>query len=508
MATYIKVNDGSGGDVQQLLNGTVAANREDLQYRIDLQNATRDPRFIEALAEAAGITVAEAAGLLSSDQERSDRVLAQLVVSEQERETAQKPKEDELSAQRAAALYGIAGFKISIPGPYGPDNPYLSNFTISTLDESASATKNFDVFPQAPIEVNGGNPGGELSAQGSGDLWVSRWTATYADVGELLQTLVQQSINVRRKYDLLFFPVRGKTCIVHLHVTAVRETTTYSGDTEKITSETGRFTLGDFTFNDEFIDHYVTWLVTETSITEVGATAIAGLQSYYSQFNSRTEVENPYPPGAFKTVVVNGQRIAGQVLFPVQVDPPILRIVTGNNQQQYEGPLVSDDLGPYTYPSDPDLVYVFPQNEGVFGSPSGFDIVSSMGVSALDQGSNDPDNPSTQAQNLWQTRLEAFPSITLVTPSVFEYIESDGETETGVGSPNLTIVPTDAPENQFEWKTKSGRSTDVLESSAGLTPNPRGITPSGGLYAWDWGRPAFCRQKLLSLGFTAEQLSP
>jgi hypothetical protein len=27
-------------------------------------------------------------------------------------------------------------------------------------------------------------------------------------------------------------------------------------------------------------------------------------------------------------------------------------------------------------------------------------------------------------------------------------------------------------------------------------------------YAWDWGKPAYCRQQLFALGFTAADLTP
>lgn len=118
MATYIYVTD-NGGGVRGLLNSAVQANRADLQLRVDLLNGSTDPGFIEAFAEATGLTYSQAAAVLSNDPARADLALAQALVQDKPTDQFNLYAPDELSAQRRqgfAPFILFSNFSQSVTG--------------------------------------------------------------------------------------------------------------------------------------------------------------------------------------------------------------------------------------------------------------------------------------------------------------------------------------------------------------------------------------------------------
>lgn len=192
MATYIYVQ--TGGDVRSLLNQAVKFNREAAEQNIAFGKATRDSEFIREFAERAGISVTEAARLLSSDPADADRTLAGIfaqqrvndILGEYYRNLYQP---DELSAQRKLRGFPVAAFWV------GTD----------------PATNEILLRPVNPIEGTG-----EIKIDRT-PLSIPQSTYTQTVVNDdYSRTWTRSFSNYQSKSDslLLSFPISGTKCVV------------------------------------------------------------------------------------------------------------------------------------------------------------------------------------------------------------------------------------------------------------------------------------------------------
>lgn len=83
----------------------------------------------------------------------------------------------------------------------------------------------------------------------------------------------------------------------------------------------------------------------------------------------------------------------------------------------------------------------------------------------------------------------------------------------GVATPNYGLQPIPRIDTQSQQPTTYmvgivKPPSNVLVPEDRVRPNRRAIFAYNGDFVWDWGRPAYCRQQLLSLGFTEQDLTP
>lgn len=82
----------------------------------------------------------------------------------------------------------------------------------------------------------------------------------------------------------------------------------------------------------------------------------------------------------------------------------------------------------------------------------------------------------------------------------------------GVATPNYGLQPiprinpqTQQPTGYMVGIVKPPSNVQVPEDQ--VKPNRKAVFAYNGDFVWDWGRPTYCRQQLLSLGFTEEDLA-
>lgn len=544
MATYIYVTD-NGGGVQGILNGVVQANREDLQQKTDLENATRSPEFIREFARSAGISFAEAAGILSGDEQRGDQALAKVLARQflqREAEKARKDEStyqpDELSAQRRAGGYDVFSFRIFLTS---------SGTVLSTLDGSSTFALNnlvgrVNVTLENKAETLSSDTfryttkvGTDYSAAGSAVFPLGPDSCIFC-LG-LYYTGVAAELITEVEYKETFGTVSTPTCGLTRNVLLSQQANIISGGNTVVSSS----------YQNEFRCFYISRKV----IREITAPALLRELLWTRIFSSneptRTATIQDGSPQFIlpnQTFNYSAQSVGVCRLF-FNLSGTLVSAVPGENISQETYDSIVGDLNTTglvapeiicsvssTAITDSNLVLVcqteeqinFSSSEPIYlsrlkpsavfsGTPAsppppqfilrnlgGIGVLSTPGIFSAIENAGVSVPANSELDNLLATyNLEsAVPKVTLASVLIFDN-EGNPVSRRFDYVPFLVNPTINYADDEIIQRQNRARSATVpLATASGESI----------ISTWNWGNTAYCRQQLLALGFTAEDLTP
>lgn len=535
MATYIYVQ--TGGDVRSLLNQAVKFNREAAEQNIAFGKATQDPEFIREFAERAGISVTEAARLLSSDPAEADRTLAGIfaqqrvndILGEYYRNLYQP---DELSAQRKARGFPVAAFWV------GGDSDTLLLRPVSPK----SGTGEVEI-PKTLLDL----PESTYSQSVVNADFSYTWTRTFANYQTARDSL------------LLYFPVGGTKCIVAYAETGVswvftgtstfiRSRAVVSGvDCANLTRYLGQDTnTTSNSWGGGMVDQIGvvrTWLVTPSTITEIINTP-EPFKDQVLNFVSRYDVadisissgggvdynfDDP-PSGELIEIASAGATSVDDLKLDPFIAPPLgpvpTTISTSQITQTYTVSFLKGDL--LDGNGNPYCVSGFTSGEtteatGYGGSASAapntpfkVDYYGSLRDPLIYYGSYNTfirGPGATYALVNPDVEVSDVPSES--TPLLIKagFFPDDPVPYISLGLNYITNETF-----RFDYITtlfypySAPLPSNTYKNTARTFSVPTDPSFDDGAFViracWDWNSPAYCRQQLLDLGFTEEDLTP
>lgn len=419
-------------------------------------------------------------------------------------QAARRLLQDEPAAFRSLSNYAIGGYRL-----LASSHNLLS---IATLNGNATASKTFNAFNDEPAFVGYRNRT-LLSGEDEASL------GTPSQIGSATRYEIVVN-NVARDLQLFTLPGPGSTCILHARCLSLKvirkftQTTTLIVNSFEVDEQLQRTPIGDcYEFTNETVVDSVTWLISKNAIKEINVPSGA-FEDYYST------VSETLIPGSITQTIANG------IIFPssiIQTGPsftnqPLLGygrvfsgapISGGTFQEVYDLQAVFDPLlDPFV--SRITSATVNPsQNEYTIQSgtipvyfctiePSTLLYANSFSQIGLLNGSGSTAGVFTDL---------AFPEadISELTLSQIKDIYFSG-----VSLPNATLVLIQNVETGFDRYDVIPYLTLTEPDPLNPRVNREGKVPNTvtTYVTWDWGKPSYCRQQLLALGFTTEDLTP
>lgn len=501
MSTFIKINvkGDSAGDVQDLLNRTIAANREELKLKLDAVGIKQTPEGVQEFARLTGVSLEEAVLALSPDSAVSQQAIIQAAARDGAKEKSSY-RPDELSAQRNKQnAYPVAGFWLA------QINTSTSSY-VSIRCPDFSVEERFNESETTPLIAD---------VTTTGDDFEGTRNYTYSNV--------RSATGNGSIFFYTYFPVSANTCVLTCVASA--------GGANAITEQSGEEQWSQFQYTtvDNQTLYYLNFSVTysnngfATSTVDsfqyqsylIGKSFIkpiqtpdpffTALESFYFQYHGGS---SSFPTSSTTQTTFNSVPSGSPISFPSIF--PLPRFLLGSasgsftkTHSEVAGSIVSTDSGSITFTTispaytavsqDPTLNYFTSSLEKIrrLGSKSS-DLLTPGAFYAF----NNPLEeipPDTTAQAMKQLYFSdvSVPSKSLVNNSNDQFIKYDILQRLSYLGDELPSSPLSLNSKGRIRFNENDDYSDYLFSST-----------------WDWGQSNYCRARLLEFGFTEDDLTP